>query len=203
MAMARSGDVGAHLRRLFGAGSAVGLTDSELLERFAAVNRRRCSAAADVAESAFEIILARERFRHDWAAASADGRFLATGGMPNMPGAITPHDPWVRIWDLDTGQEIQKLPTHENSSSKVTFSPDGRLLASYRPDQPGNRDVFAPQNQDPTIRIWDIATGRELRRLARHRGSVSAVVFTPDGRSLISGGDDATALVWDVSDLRQ
>jgi WD40 repeat protein len=31
---------------------------------------------------------------------------------------------------------------------------------------------------------------------------VSAVVFTPDGCSLISAGDDATAMVWDVSDLR-
>ncbi len=33
-------------------------------------------------------------------------------------------------------------------------------------------------------------------------GLVNAVVFTPDGRSVVTGSDDATALVWDVSDLR-
>jgi WD40 repeat protein len=30
---------------------------------------------------------------------------------------------------------------------------------------------------------------------------VNAVAFTPDGRSIVSGSEDATALVWDVSDL--
>jgi hypothetical protein len=34
-----------------------------------------------------------------------------------------------------------------------------------------------------------------------YRGTVNAVIFTPDSRSLISAGEDATALVWDVSDL--
>jgi WD40 repeat protein len=143
-----------------------------------------------------------EKIRSDLSAVSADGRFLATGGVPAVSGAITPPDPWIRVWDLATGHEIAKLPTQESSASGVALSPDGRLLASFRPNQASNRNLYAPQPQDPTIRIWHIATGRELRRLEGHRGSISAVIFTPDGRSLISAGDDATAIVWDVSDLQ-
>ena len=45
--------------------------------------------------------------------------------------------------------------------------------------------------------------GRELRRCEGHLAAVNAVAFTPDGRSVVSGSDDATALVWDVSDLRE
>jgi hypothetical protein len=52
-----------------------------------------------------------------------------------------------------------------------------------------------------TVRVLDLATGREVRRFDGHRGSVKAIAFTPDGRSVVSGSEDATALVWDISDL--
>ena len=53
------------------------------------------------------------------------------------------------------------------------------------------------------MQIWDLAAGRELRRLEGHRSAVNAVAFTPDGRSIVSGSEDGTALVWDVSDLKR
>ncbi|MHB1560251.1 MAG: sigma-70 family RNA polymerase sigma factor, partial [Isosphaeraceae bacterium] len=57
MASASSGEVGRHLRQLFDAGSVVGLSDGELLERFAA--SRRDDPRRESAESAFEAIVAR------------------------------------------------------------------------------------------------------------------------------------------------
>jgi WD40 repeat protein len=50
--------------------------------------------------------------------------------------------------------------------------------------------------------LWDVATGRERRRFAGHRGGVNVVAFTPDGRSVVSGSEDGTGLIWDVSDVR-
>jgi hypothetical protein len=41
-----------------------------------------------------------------------------------------------------------------------------------------------------------VATGEELGRLAGHNGPIAAVLFAPDGRTLFSGSDDTTALVW-------
>jgi hypothetical protein len=48
--------------------------------------------------------------------------------------------------------------------------------------------------------VWDLATGRELRRFEGHRGTVNAVAFAPNGRSVVSAREDATALVWEISD---
>jgi len=67
----------------------------------------------------------------------------------------------------------------------VAFSPDGQMLASA--------------SQDATVKVWDVATGHELRSLLGHTGSVISVTFSPDGRTLASGGQDDTVKVWDVA----
>ena len=84
---------------------------------------------------------------------------------------------------MRTGEALLRRP----------FSPDGRFLAS------ASHHRGAIPNS--TVRILDLATGREVRRFEGHRGSVNAVAFTPDCRSIVSGSEDATALVWDISDL--
>jgi hypothetical protein len=58
----------------------------------------------------------------------------------------------------------------------------------------------ASAGHDTTVRLWEVATGQERRRLEGHRGSVHALAFTPDGQSLLSGGEDTMILVWDLAD---
>ena len=67
----------------------------------------------------------------------------------------------------------------------VVFAPDGRSLASG--------------SWDKTIRLWDLASGKELRRLEGHTDPVTSVAFAPDGRSLASGSDDNTIRLWDLA----
>jgi len=66
----------------------------------------------------------------------------------------------------------------------VAFSPDGRTLASG--------------SADNTIKLWDVATGQELRTLT-DTTQVSSVTFSPDGHTLASGSQDNTIKLWDVA----
>jgi WD40 repeat protein len=72
----------------------------------------------------------------------------------------------------------------------VAFSPDGKLLAA-------GADEYGPT--DTGVHVWDLATGQEIATLRGHQREVVAVVFTPDGKRLVSAAWDNTIRVWDVA----
>ncbi|HEY7424042.1 MAG TPA: protein kinase [Gemmataceae bacterium] len=78
----------------------------------------------------------------------------------------------------------QTLRGHQAAVSAVTFSPDGRLLASA--------------SHDRTLKVWDAATGEECFTLAGHDDAAYDVVFSPDGGMLASAGWDGVVKLWDV-----
>ena len=67
----------------------------------------------------------------------------------------------------------------------VVFSPDGKTLASA--------------SHDKTVRLWEVATGKEIRKLQGQQGVVYSVASSPDGRTLASAGSNTTVLVWQLS----
>jgi WD40 repeat protein len=130
---------------------------------------------------------------HYRAQLSPDGRFLATRG-PGGRSRGESREPPITLWELASGQEVVSLDVHDETILLRSFSPNGRCLALA--------SGVSWSAHDPTVWVWDLATGRELRRFQGHRGAINALAFSPDGRSVVSGSEDATAVVWDVSDLR-
>jgi WD40 repeat protein/uncharacterized caspase-like protein len=90
----------------------------------------------------------------------------------------------VQLWDVSTGSELGAIKGHGRGVSKVTFSRDGKLLASA--------------GTDNTIKIWDVATRAELRTLAGHTASIESIDFTPDGQLLASASEDGSTFLWDT-----
>ena len=74
-------------------------------------------------------------------------------------------------------------------AASISFSPDGRYLAS------GSRDK--------TVKLWDVSSGREIKTLTGHSDDVRSVSFSPDGSYLASGSSDKTIKLWDVSSGRE
>jgi WD40 repeat protein/beta-lactamase regulating signal transducer with metallopeptidase domain len=101
------------------------------------------------------------------------------------------------LWDLADGKQIGQvaLQNEGNTWSTLAISPDKRLLASA---SLGAEDI-APEKH--SIRLWDLHTGHLLKRFAPLANRIGTLVFTLDGKRLISGMSDGSSLIWDVSRL--
>jgi WD40 repeat protein len=97
------------------------------------------------------------------------------------------------VWDLTGGKALHTIRLAKNLGALVAFAPNGRTFAS------ASTLCNNPVGDDWTIRLWDAVEGREVLQLNPQGLRVSAMTFTSDGRSLVTGMNDTTTLVWDVS----
>lgn len=112
---------------------------------------------------------------------SVDGQRLASGSW----------DQSVKIWDVQSGQQLSTVASKMKEVQALAFSRDGRWLAA--------------ENSSDAVTLWDGKTGQELRKLVSNKplgilgtNWVYSIAFSPDGRWLASAVDDKTIRLWDV-----
>lgn len=131
-----------------------------------------------------------------------DGRTIASG---NLDGTIS-------LWELASGKErcqfkpTEKekkegepgagpgrpgnfaMPQNVRSITFLRYSPDGKLLVGGGADR--------------VVRFWDALSGKELKSLTGHQNTINCLAFAANGKTVITGSMDTTALVWPADDLK-
>jgi WD40 repeat protein len=111
------------------------------------------------------------------AALSPDGRLIAYGSYWH----------YLAIHEVLTGKTVRVIDK---------LLPDGAGTLAFSPD---NRTLAWSGWQQLTIHLLELATGKERHRFEGHKRRVTSLAFSADGHTLISGSEDTTALVWDLT----
>jgi WD40 repeat protein len=157
---------------------------------------------------------------------SLDGRHLALAGADLR----LPRPSEARIWETATGRQVGTLGQSFDEGT-MAFHPDGRRLARSIGadililDMASGLEVLrlrghtalvsgmafnstggrlASAGHDGTVKLWDMATGREILSLIHGKGDpVTGVSISPDGLQIVSTSESGTIKVWDATPLSE
>jgi WD40 repeat protein/serine/threonine protein kinase len=160
-------------------------------------------------------------------------RYLGFTGYDIFSFAFTPDGKRVAsgtgpVWDTASGQPIL---TETRSGTCVAMSPDGQRLAMGHYDgtatvwratsdwetrilkaqrgwmsvtlTPDGKRLVTGGDEESSVKIWDVVSGQELRKLNGHTAGVTSVAVTADGKRIATASVDGTARLWDSADGRE
>jgi WD40 repeat protein len=138
--------------------------------------------------------------------------------------AAADEDGVVRVWDVPAASLRLSYKRHAGMPSSVTLTPDGKTAVSVGQDNTLRvwdtsdgkerlvlkKDVFPPSGAACSpdgktlawgafnnVRLWDLATVKQVGTLTGHRSYATRMTFLPDGELLVVGDDRGDVKVWD------
>jgi WD40 repeat protein len=116
---------------------------------------------------------------------SADKRTIIARSLTAADGMLRNFNT-LFFWDAATGRHLGKVQVGPvlNYRHLLAFSPDGKSIAV-----PGQRNIY----------LLDIASRSVVATLQGHENEITCMAFSPDGRFLLTGSQDKTAVLWDVA----
>ena len=128
----------------------------------------------------------------DWVSSvafSPDGKILATGS----------NDTIIRLWDISNQKQIgTPITKYTGPIYSVAFSHDGKTFAT------GGADLQPDKTVRYDVHLWNVSSKKQIEPLfIGHTGLVLSVAFSPDDKTLATGGFDNTIRLWNVSSHQQ
>lgn len=90
----------------------------------------------------------------------------------------------IRLWDVATGEQRQKMIGHTAQVIDLAFSSDLRTVAST--------------SVDGSVRIWEVFSGKELHVFDGHFGNFTCIGVSPDSKTIATPTEDRTVCIWDI-----
>lgn len=139
----------------------------------------------------FEVDTGKERQKADWSGKGATSVAFSPDGKHLVTGALGAHT--LRVYSVETGKLVKQVQ-NANSIRVVTFSPDGKLLATCH----GTGSTYG----EGSIQVWDTTTWTAKASLTGHAKLVLGMSFAADSRHLSSASNDGTMKLWDIQATR-
>lgn len=124
---------------------------------------------------------------------SPDGKYLVFTRPGAPTGKMETTDP-ICFWDLAAGKVIRTW-TVKGATYAGAFSPDGRTFAigtnewEFKGGNEKERKGKSTGENTAVLSLWETATGKPLWRSAGYLEDVLSIAFSPDGKTLVSGGE--------------
>jgi len=114
---------------------------------------------------------------------SDDSQFIVTAGA----------DDTARVWDRESGKP---LPTGEDNERPGVLSGHTARVTSAAFSPGDNPTRVVTSSEDGTVKLWELASQKEILTLDGHTREVTSVAFSPDGSSVLTSSQDGRAILW-------
>lgn len=144
------------------------------------------------ADDAWLLSGGKDRTARLWNVGAGEGKTLssfnqdvrATAFIPGADRVAFSVGTGIRVFDINSAQEVQRLSGHTAAVKVLLASPDGRRLYSA--------------GEDRSVRVWEMLTGREVQRFAKHTSEVNTLALLSNDGPLLSAGRDQAIRLWDL-----